>query len=294
MEARKVFWKRTYLIEKTPQWSITGYSRSAFRTGFYVNGLNIMLDAGPQCFKKPDHIFVTHPHADHIANLPLTLIGSSEETHKYNINCPKEASDKLKKYIVSMFEANALCDDLPVDDWFTIHPLACDDEPLELTCNKSKIKIEIIKCDHGIPTLSYGFGLIKNKLNPIYQGKSGKELRELRKSGVNITTKVIEKKFCFVCDTSIEVFKMNPCILDYSTVFIECTFIKDGEEATAVAKKHVHWKQLKPYVLDNPDVRFVLFHFSLKYKDQEIKDIMDVEFKKDGITNVDLWLVDID
>lgn len=52
MEARKIFWKMSYPIKKTPQWTISGYSRSAF----YVNGLNIMLDCVPQCFKKPEHI----------------------------------------------------------------------------------------------------------------------------------------------------------------------------------------------------------------------------------------------
>ena len=52
MEARKIFWKMSYPIKKTPQWTISGYSRSAFRTGFYVNGLNIMLDCGPAMFQK--------------------------------------------------------------------------------------------------------------------------------------------------------------------------------------------------------------------------------------------------
>ena len=38
---------------------------------------------------------------------------------------------------------------------------------------------------------------------------------------------------------------------------------------------------------------FMLFHFSLKYKDEEIKEIMEVEFEKERINNVELWLSDL-
>ena len=32
MEPRKVFWKKKYIIKNSPQWEITEYSRSSFRT----------------------------------------------------------------------------------------------------------------------------------------------------------------------------------------------------------------------------------------------------------------------
>ena len=293
MEARKVFWKKSYLIKKSPQWTISGYSRSAFRTGFFLNGPNIMLDAGPQSFKKPEHIFITHSHADHIANLPFTLIGDENGDHVFNIYVPKQAETKIKKYICSMFEANALADNLPVDKWYSFKGIEKNTEPFNILANKNKIRVEVISCDHSIPTVSYGLGLIKNKLNPIYKGMSGRELGELRKSGKTITVEVIEKVLAFVCDTSIAVFKRNPCILEYSTVFIECTFISPGEEDVATSKKHIHWNQLKPYVINHPNITFVLFHFSLKYKDEGIKEIMDKEFETHNIKNIELWLPDL-
>jgi phosphoribosyl 1,2-cyclic phosphodiesterase len=70
MEQKKVFWKTSFAIPGTP-WLLSGYSRSAYRTGFFINGIDIMLDAGPQTFRKPGYIFITHTHADHIAELPL-------------------------------------------------------------------------------------------------------------------------------------------------------------------------------------------------------------------------------
>jgi hypothetical protein len=38
-------WKQKWSIPNTP-WTITGYSRAAYRTGFYIPELDIMLDAG--------------------------------------------------------------------------------------------------------------------------------------------------------------------------------------------------------------------------------------------------------
>ena len=295
MEPRKVFWKKKYIIKNSPQWEISGYSRSSFRTGFYIKGLNIMLDAGPQCFKNPEHIFVTHSHADHIANLPLTLIDDEDSTNKYNIYIPKKAIQKIKKYISSMFEANALCDHVPIDEWFHFHEIEDIQkaEPIHITTNKNNLIIEIIKCKHTIPTVSYGFGLKKNKLNPKYVDFDKKELGNLRKQGVSITVETIEKIFCYICDTNIDVIEEHPFIFDYKTIFIECTFIMDGEEEIASKKNHIHWNHLKPHVLQHPEITFMLFHFSLKYKDEEIKEYLENEFKNHHITNVELWLSDL-
>ena len=42
LSLKKSFWQRMWTIPKT-SWSICGYSRSAYRTGFYIKELNLML-----------------------------------------------------------------------------------------------------------------------------------------------------------------------------------------------------------------------------------------------------------
>jgi len=57
-----------------------------------------MLDGGPQSFKKPAHIFITHCHGDHIAELPFTMIQDVEgDDSKINLYCPEEAKTELEK-----------------------------------------------------------------------------------------------------------------------------------------------------------------------------------------------------
>lgn len=45
MEARTAHWNQKWRLPGT-QWTMTGYSRAAYRTGFYIPELDIMLDAG--------------------------------------------------------------------------------------------------------------------------------------------------------------------------------------------------------------------------------------------------------
>ena len=67
----------------------------------------------------------------------------------------------------------------------------------------------------------------------------------------------------------------------------------DGEEEIASKKNHIYWTHLKPYVLQHPEITFILFHFSLKYKDEEIKEHLENEFKIHHIKNVELFLSDL-
>ena len=118
-----------------------------------------------------------------------------------------------------------------------------------------------------------------------YIGLSGKQIVELKTNGIEITEQIIEKKFAYVCDTSIKVFDMNPSIIEYPVIFIECTFLMPGEIDLAKEKKHVHWSQLKPIVVANSQTHFVLFHFSQRYKDDEIAEF----FEKENIKNIFWW-----
>lgn len=227
---------------------------------------------GPQCFNKPSHIFITHTHGDHIASLPFTLIGDENGNHEFQLYAPAECENHLRKYIAALFEVNSLMDsvEMGTHEWYRLH---CFSAPstVRVILNKSPFDVDVIICDHGIPTLSYCFSLIKHKLKEEYVGMSGKEIGSLRKSGIDVTHEVSVPSFAFICDTSIAVLENFPNIVGrFPIVIIECTFLYPEELPNAIATKHIHWQQLKPYVLSNPSTLFVLIHFSLRYKEDEI------------------------
>ena len=157
----------------------------------------------------------------------------------------------------------------------------------EINIRKRPYEIETFKCTHKIPTVSYGFSEITNKLKAEYmnyakEGK-GKELGKLKKAGVEITFRKVTKKIAYVCDSTIKVLEDNPSILKYPIVIIECTFLVDDE---STSKDHIYWSELEPYIKKNPDTLFVLIHFSRRYKDEEIRDFFDKVTHK----NIKPWI----
>jgi ribonuclease Z len=289
MEPRNIFWKKQITIPNTV-WTIKGYSRAAFRTGFYIKELDIMLDAGPQLFKIPDHIFITHTHADHIANLPLTLC---DEVRKIpQIYGPSESETKLMNYVKSLFAVNSPLSPFEYDNLYLYNPISNFTE-FFINANKSNIYVRTFNCDHSVPTVSYGFSLVKRKLKEELKTKTKEELIQYKKEGHELTMQVFEHNFAYICDTSIKVLFDNPFIFEYKTIFIECTFIYPDEIDNAKKTKHIHWNQLISFVKEYENITFILFHFSLRYKDEEIKAFFDNEFIINSISNVQLWLSDL-
>lgn len=292
---RNMYWQNSVNIPNT-LWNICGYSRSALRTGFYIKELKIMLDAGPQCLNKPSHIFITHTHMDHVANLPLTLLETVDYEDKENV-CqiygPKNCDKYMNDYITSMFALNRMEEiDTTLLSFYKIIGLDKRDN-FNITTNNVKLNIEVFECDHSIPTISYGFSEIKSKLKDKYIGLDGKNIKQLKSEGIEITEQKKYKKFAYICDTSINVFELNPTILEYDVIFIECTFLMENELENAIKTKHIHWIQLKPYIERYSEKTFILFHFSQRYKNTEIAEFFKLVIES-GIKNIKVWINDFE
>ena len=272
------------------EYTLRGFSIAALRTNFYIKELGIMFDAGLSANLSPDHIFVTHSHSDHIASLPFHLY-STKQDKKIQIYTPKESCKNIDKMMQSMITINTdFSDDISdVSDIvaYDLIPVA-PPNVLELIIKGKKFKIEIIKCDHCVPCVGYGFIEMRNKLKEEYSKLSGKEIGTLKKQGIEVCNEVELPIFCFLGDTSREIFE-NKTIEKYKNIMIECTFINDEDIERADKVKHIHWKHLEPFVKSHPNNTFILYHFSGKYKKIELHDF----FKNviaNGMTNVIPWI----
>lgn len=288
---RTAFWNIKWEIPGTP-WKITGYSKAAYRTGFYIPALSMMLDAGPQNFCKPEHIFITHMHVDHVANLPFTLIDATKNPGRFNIYGPLEAENYLKNYINSMHTLNSLSD-VDISTSYTYTGFSLNNSEINYINKKIHgvlFQVGVIKCHHSVPTVSYLFTEVKKKLKPEYKDLTSNEIIERKLSGTEITSEVEYPRFAYICDTYIKVLTDYPQILTYPVIFIECTFLYEDEYQNAHQTQHIHWKDLKPYVKSNPQCLFVLIHFSLRYTESQIDEFFQEEFQSQSIQNVKLWI----
>lgn len=212
LKVKTIYWQKKWNIPNT-SWSICGYSRSAYRTGFYICELNLLLDAGPQSFNKPDCILISHTHIDHVACLPLTLIEDVHSDHTVEIYGPSAAETHIKNYVYSMFSLNAMANINHCPGWFGYNAVDAHQEPFSLMLNKTELVIEVFECDHAVPTVSYGISEIKTKLREEFIGLTGKEIAKIRSEGIDVSQKVQQKKLAYICDTSIAVFDLNKSIL---------------------------------------------------------------------------------
>jgi len=112
----------------------------------------------------------------------------------------------------------------------------------------------------------------KKKLKEEYKGLKGKELGEIRAKGIDLDEVHLHHSFCYLGDTHISIFEKNPEILKFPVVIVECTFLSDDADIIARCDRdgHIYWKALEPIVTGNPNTKFVLIHFSLRYSVEEI------------------------
>jgi len=90
-----------------------------------------------------------------------------------------------------------------------------------------------------------------------------------KKSGIEINEVFQKPLLAYLLDTHPVVFEKTPRVFDYPVIITECTFI-EGEQERAERDGHTIWTALEKTVLSHPKNTFVLTHFSLRYKVQEI------------------------
>jgi len=118
--------------------------------------------------------------------------------------------------------------------------------------------------------LRYCFSEMRKKLKEEYKQLQGKDIGKLAKEGVDLYDMVAIPLFVFLGDTTAIIFKLHPEILKFPMIIIECTFFTEGQEKLAEESYHIHWNYIKDIVYSNPQIVFILTHFSLRYKSEEI------------------------
>lgn len=268
------------------QLTLIGESVAAKQTAFYLPELKIMLDCGIATEYIPEHIFLTHGHADHSKEIPLSIVKLGNFKYKLqnkiNIYVPKEIENYVRDYIHSFYVMSKFNPNHKIHNKYNLIGVDYNSRYPIVIRNKNWI-IETIQCYHTVPCVGYGFIEIRKKLIDSYIGLSKEELIQLRKDKTIIEKEVEVPIFCYLGDTDETIFdKEKTTIFKYPIIMVECTFLLDEQLQNAKLKKHIHINSLEPIILNNSKNTFVLYHFSDRYEKNQIMDF----FNKKNYKNV--------
>ncbi|CAF1303518.1 unnamed protein product [Adineta steineri] len=253
------------------RFTLTGFSRAGEATGLFIPEMDILLDAGiVVTTAKPRRLFITHSHSDHAYQIPYMYSASSPTP--LSIYVPNESVPYFNAYLTSAQLLNDHGDEKAIATCAQRYILHGVTEKQIIDLDNS-YRVEIINCCHTIPCVGYAFYEKRSKLKSDYAQLSGKEIQVLKKQGIDITEQVFIPLFAFLGDTTPDVFSMDSnsgrVLLDQMPVIIcECSFLY-GEQSNE--RGHTHWNGLKPIIESHPHITFILIHFSLKHKRNEIE-----------------------
>ena len=274
-------WNNTYNIIGS-NLVIKGYSRAGERSSFQIPAISLMFDAGIRTSNTPNHIFISHCHADHIFDLPIILAGTTSKTNIYSPIEENIVDNFVRSSFAFINNGNVQTSPYQIN---RIMP----SQKINFSENKRDYQIEVFKCFHRVPTNGYGLSEIKKKLKPEYVGKSGKELVELKQSNIEICYQFIDNIFAYLTDTTTKVFN-NESIFNYKTIMVECTILTEDAKDSARKHKHTYWGDLLPIIKSHPDNYFLIIHISHRYNQEEIIEFFKKEKEKCNLNNVEPWI----
>ena len=257
------------------RFTLTGFSRSAEATGLFIPEMDVMLDAGTVVTTtKFRRMFVTHSHSDHSFQIPWMYSASSPAP--IDIYIPNESVTLLNTYLTSAQLLNDHGNEkalITCTHRYQLHGVS-EKDIIDLD---NTYRVEIIRCHHTVPCVGYAFYEKRNKLKSEYSNLTGKQIQELRKQGITVTEQLNIPLFAFLGDTTPDVFAADShsarVLLEQMPVIIcECTFL-EGEQSNE--KGHTHWQGLQPIIEQHPQITFVLIHFSMRYRPEELRAFFD-------------------
>jgi len=264
---------------ETPTTSVSGFSISGLATYLQMPELDFCVDLGecPLSATSINHIFLTHAHGDHgrclMRHHSLRKMMGVERDSVYYM--PESIAERAKDWI----RAEAMFEGVPENKFRlpTIIPVCANE--LKFLEYRKDLALEAFEVKHSIPAMGGTIYHYKKKLKDEFLQKTPAELIELRKNNVEITREVYEPLVSFMGDCLGESLLDNYRVFQSKILITECTFIAPEDESMSVKKGHSHIKDIARALNEMGDSvkceKIILSHFSMKYSEKYIRDVID-------------------
>jgi ribonuclease Z len=264
--------------------TIEGYSRAAVQTYWRVLELKLGFDLGalPWSFTSTPNWFVSHSHLDHIAALG-TLVARRRmmKMEPPKVYMPAESIEGAQLLLRALQRLDR--GRMPVE----LVGLKPGDE----VALSRELVVRAFPTRHTLPSLGYLVWERRKKLKPEYQGLAGEQIRDLRLSGVEVSSEIRLPKVAYLGDTAPQGLDAFPEIYQAQFLILELTFVAPNERPALIHKfGHTHLDDLleRAERFDNEVV--IASHFSTRLHPEQIQRIIERRLPERLRGRLKIWL----
>src|SRR5438552_8919359 len=214
--------------------TIEGYSRAAVQSYWRIPELKVGFDLGAQPweFMGTPTWFVTHPHLDHLAALPVYVarrrMMRMEPPVIYMPAPIVEDARRLLLIMQRLDRGRMAC---------TLNGVNPGDE-IEL--GREHV-VTVFATTHTVPSVGFVVWERRYKLKPEYHGLPGDQIRDLRLGGVAVTAEVRTPLVAYTGDTSPAGLDAYPPVYQAKILITEMSFIRPNHRREKIHKfGHMH------------------------------------------------------
>jgi ribonuclease Z len=264
--------------------TIEGYSRAAVQTYWRVPELKLGFDLGiqPWSFMGTPTWFLSHCHLDHAAALPVYVARRRMmKMDPPTIYAPEqniEHLDRLLRVWERLDRGRMNCD---------LRGVKPGDE-IDLS---RETVVSAFATKHTIPSLGFLVWERRKKLKDEYQHLSGDEIRDLRLAGTEVTREIRLPLVAFLGDTSPEGLDAFPAVYEAQIIILELTFVAPSHRKDKIHKfGHTHLDDLIERADKFKNDIIIASHFSTRYNEERIQQIVDRRLPDSLRSKLKLWL----
>jgi ribonuclease Z len=212
---------------------VIGYSVAGEETVVQIPELNVCFDIGraPYFSLTSDIVCISHSHMDHLAGLGYYLSQRAFQGMKPGtVLVPREIERPIDQLLRCWRDVER--QGTP----FELIPMS----PGQMYEVRRDFGIRAFATHHGGTSLGYALISVREKLKPEYADKTGPELVQMKRSGVEIQYRVEVPLVAYLGDTTIGPVFDQPDVQNAQILITEVTFFDPTHRTKAKAGKHMH------------------------------------------------------
>ncbi len=244
--------------------TIEGFSRAAVQTYWRIAEWKMGFDLGahPWAFIGTPSWFVSHTHIDHVAALPAYVA--------------RRRMMKMAPPTIYLPEANVR----PVQQ--LLRQVSRLDRG-RLPCNlvglnpgdevelSRELVVTVSATRHTVPSLGFVVWERRRKLKAEFLGLPGEKIRDLRLSGVEVTSELRIPRLAYLGDSSPEGLDNCPAMYEAGVLILELTFVAPRHRKEKIHKfGHMHLDDLLERRERFRNGLIIAAHFSTRYHTKQI------------------------